>query len=97
LRDPHPCRHFLYLSLAPAFLITGPGLPLFFFMLRPPPRSTLFPYTTLFRSVVHFYYVHYTINPFLVGMFHKRSKNRSLIGKQGGIDLLLHYVLLLTF
>src|SRR5690625_6275081 len=23
---------------------------LFFFMLRPPPRSTLFPYTTLFRS-----------------------------------------------
>src|SRR5438093_13732354 len=22
----------------------------FFFMLRPPPRSTLFPYTTLFRS-----------------------------------------------
>src|SRR5207247_11158446 len=28
-----------------------PHLPLFFFlMLRPPPRSTLFPYTTLFRS-----------------------------------------------
>src|SRR5205823_10733952 len=27
------------------------SLPLFFFlMLRPPPRSTLFPYTTLFRS-----------------------------------------------
>src|SRR5437773_7791409 len=24
----------------------------FFLMLRPPPRSTLFPYTTLFRSVV---------------------------------------------
>src|SRR5205085_12191034 len=24
----------------------------FFFMLRPPPRSTLFPYTTLFRSTV---------------------------------------------
>src|SRR5438067_6879797 len=23
---------------------------IFFFMLRPPPRSTLFPYTTLFRS-----------------------------------------------
>src|SRR5947209_10674224 len=22
-------------------------------MLRPPPRSTLFPYTTLFRSIVH--------------------------------------------
>src|SRR5690348_18165666 len=27
-------------------------LPLFFVMLRPPPRSTLFPYTTLFRSGV---------------------------------------------
>src|SRR5436190_6273954 len=26
------------------------GLLLFFSMLRPPPRSTLFPYTTLFRS-----------------------------------------------
>src|SRR5690242_21625298 len=23
----------------------------FFFMIRPPPRSTLFPYTTLFRSI----------------------------------------------
>src|SRR5689334_25427993 len=27
-------------------------LPFFFLMIRPPPRSTLFPYTTLFRSVV---------------------------------------------
>src|SRR5207247_10574552 len=25
----------------------------FFFMIRPPPRSTLFPYTTLFRSEGH--------------------------------------------
>src|SRR5688500_19356463 len=25
-------------------------LPFFFLLLRPPPRSTLFPYTTLFRS-----------------------------------------------
>src|SRR5699024_12302148 len=25
----------------------------FFSMLRPPPRSTLFPYTTLFRSLYH--------------------------------------------
>src|SRR5438132_6231993 len=31
-----------------------PCLLLFFFlMIRPPPRSTLFPYTTLFRSHVH--------------------------------------------
>src|SRR5437879_8901606 len=26
-------------------------LTLFFYLVRPPPRSTLFPYTTLFRSV----------------------------------------------
>src|SRR2546422_11453544 len=32
-----------YLSLCPSFF--------FFLMIRRPPRSTLFPYTTLFRSV----------------------------------------------
>src|SRR6266481_585075 len=26
----------------------------FFLMIRRPPRSTLFPYTTLFRSILHF-------------------------------------------
>src|SRR5258706_15803555 len=31
-------------------LIAGPGF--FFLMIRRPPRSTLFPYTTLFRSKV---------------------------------------------
>src|SRR2546430_11117275 len=44
----HPCISFsLYsLSLHPLVLF-----PLFFFlMIRPPPNSTLFPYTTLFRS-----------------------------------------------
>src|SRR5436309_8086296 len=30
----------------------SPCLSLFFLMLRRPPRSTLFPYTTLFRSIV---------------------------------------------
>src|SRR5439155_26344869 len=30
-----------------------PSLLLFFFMSRPPPSSTLFPYTTLFRSEAH--------------------------------------------
>src|SRR5207248_6116785 len=28
----------------------SPALPFFFLLLRPPPTSTLFPYTTLFRS-----------------------------------------------
>src|SRR5262249_62399033 len=36
---PHPLRSFAPLPF-----------PLFFLMTRPPPRSTLFPYTTLFRS-----------------------------------------------
>src|SRR5690606_40561476 len=34
-----------FLSCLPSFFFS-----LFFFMLRRPPRSTLFPYTTLFRS-----------------------------------------------
>src|SRR5699024_12273693 len=37
-----------------SFVLSTPSLPLcfrfFFLLLRPPPRSTLFPYTTLFRS-----------------------------------------------
>src|SRR5439155_20108649 len=45
-------------SLHPSFSAHHPipilshVFPLFFLMLRPPPRSTLFPYTTLFRSRV---------------------------------------------
>src|SRR5699024_12274686 len=40
------------LSRAPSCLPSPPSLSLlfFFFTLRPPPSSTLFPYTTLFRS-----------------------------------------------
>src|SRR5690606_41374991 len=42
------------LSLIPTFLMLYPlstsSYRLFFVMIRPPPRSTLFPYTTLFRS-----------------------------------------------
>src|SRR5262245_66527120 len=38
---------FLFLLISPV----SPFIFLFFFlMIRPPPRSTLFPYTTLFRS-----------------------------------------------
>src|SRR5204863_8015773 len=32
---------------------------LFFLIIRRPPRSTLFPYTTLFRSRLHFHAVHF--------------------------------------
>src|SRR2546429_6906370 len=39
--------------MLPMLLLPAPFLPLFFFflMIRRPPRSTLFPYTTLFRSL----------------------------------------------
>src|SRR5260221_12706856 len=42
------CVLFLSLSLARMFLF----LSFFFLMIRRPPRSTLFPYTTLFRSTL---------------------------------------------
>src|SRR5204863_9151916 len=35
----------------PPGLLSSTVLSFFFFMIRPPPRSTLFPYTTLFRSL----------------------------------------------
>src|SRR2546426_10528046 len=41
----------VYLRFAPPLLSSFLSLPFFFFlMIRRPPRSTLFPYTTLFRS-----------------------------------------------
>src|SRR5207249_1916865 len=43
------CSIFSYISLV-VVLNRSPFLFFFFFMIRPPPRSTLFPFTTLFRS-----------------------------------------------
>src|SRR5947207_7482909 len=34
-------------------MLSAPSIRVFFLMIRPPPRSTLFPYTTLFRSRSH--------------------------------------------
>src|SRR5437773_11528339 len=36
-----------------SYYVTNP-LPFFFLMIRRPPRSTLFPYTTLFRSLAEY-------------------------------------------
>src|SRR5699024_12791222 len=47
----HPC--LLALRLLLSFVLLSSSVPLFvffFLMIRRPPRSTLFPYTTLFRS-----------------------------------------------
>src|SRR5262245_66226693 len=44
-------------SLVPSFLCVLVFFFFFFLMIRRPPRSTLFPYTTLFRSFESTYYV----------------------------------------
>src|SRR5205823_12378614 len=48
-----PVRYRLFLHLVSLFTLDSTHNFLFFFflMIRRPPRSTLFPYTTLFRSV----------------------------------------------
>src|SRR6266566_7724686 len=52
--------------------------PVFFLMIRRPPRSTLFPYTTLFRSHVR---------PRLFGLAHLVS-----LGEHGDLDVLAESV-----
>src|SRR5689334_25272679 len=66
----HPTRHLLLLISYYSFLfLSFLFFSLFFFffffflMIRRPPRSTLFPYTTLFRSP----------RPGTVGLCHKRA------------------------
>src|SRR5690625_905487 len=47
----HPYVYLLWTSLVPLYRSSSPtSCSLFFLLIRPPPRSTLFPYTTLFRS-----------------------------------------------
>src|SRR5207249_11144577 len=47
------CSSFIFASYILLYLLSH--LLLFFSILPPPPRSTLFPYTTLFRSMVGYY------------------------------------------
>src|SRR5699024_12720339 len=42
---------------------------LFSSMLRPPPPSTLFPYTTLFRSLLHSQLLHFRLNQMYGSLF----------------------------
>src|SRR2546421_11655610 len=44
------CHYFFYYSLSFSVYVTYFFFFFFFLMIRRPPRSTLFPYTTLFRS-----------------------------------------------
>src|SRR2546430_10797352 len=59
-------------------------------MIRRPPRSTLFPYTTLFRSMVSLYYLANAKNLLVAGT---GDKSEDLIGYftkygDGGVDFL---------
>src|SRR5205814_10251264 len=54
LGDEHRLRITIterYALLSPSSRALHSDFSFFFLLLRPPPRSTLFPYTTLFRSV----------------------------------------------
>src|SRR5690606_41690391 len=48
---------------------------IFFFMIRRPPRSTLFPYTTLFRSEKPDYILPYTVKPVIYSNLAKKGLN----------------------
>src|SRR3712207_9181444 len=51
----------------------------FFLMIRRPPRSTLFPYTTLFRSIDMFDFIYHPIMQFLLTCLGKHHILHNLI------------------
>src|SRR5437588_9037124 len=53
----------------------------FFFMIRRPPRSTLFPYTTLFRSKQASHFVH------IPGLSYSGVKGKSVDRKSGSAGM----------
>src|SRR3712207_7076346 len=60
----------------------------FFLMIRRPPRSTLFPYTTLFRSyeITHHTYVHENIKNFMDGFRHDANPMGMLLASVGALS-----------
>src|SRR5262249_61340477 len=60
-------------STSPAYIFLNP---FFFLLIRPPPRSTLFPYTTLFRSA-----------PPISSSISPRSSTRCRIGCSGPLPM----------
>src|SRR5690554_7528522 len=59
---------------------------LFFSMIQPPPRSTLFPYTTLFRSLI--------VNILLMECHMNKLKNNKLVAISAAIGGLIVGVLI---
>src|SRR2546422_7563960 len=56
----------------------GAAICFFFLMIRRPPRSTLFPYTTLFRSQLGFFECPHTEIEILWGVLNNQHSQRSL-------------------
>ena len=56
----------------------------FFLMIRRPPRSTLFPYTTLFRSAKEGYHYNTFGNSTDAGLVETNSDSGSAVGEQKG-------------
>src|SRR5438034_5727479 len=59
-------------------------LVVFFLMIRPPPRSTLFPYTTLFRSNFSQPQSHLSFCVLLQYLVERRRKKRDEIDRKSG-------------
>src|SRR3712207_6944401 len=56
-------------------------------MIRRPPRSTLFPYTTLFRSAAHLH-AGYSLVPALDDHAHPEAELQRVAAVPGGVELL---------
>src|SRR5207244_10868998 len=67
-------------ALLSLFLNRPPQLVFFFLLIRRPPRSTLFPYTTLFRSISMSlsHCIHQTLNSKASTRFHSGGLQQSL-------------------
>ena len=81
--------------------VGGGGWVVFFLMIRRPPRSTLFPYTTLFRSHVNSKYIDditpkgfarpipvYRLKDFKSAKHRKRRKSLSHVGDRVEVNVL---------
>src|SRR5439155_21835146 len=79
----HSVVTILFLSLPLYDDSSSSFLFFFFLMIRPPPRSTLFPYTTLFRSKKLFMEANWSLEPDMLRAFDRAlGTERAIEGAQ---------------